>query len=633
MCGITGFNWDDKELIKEMTNSLIHRGPDAEGHFSDKNISLGHRRLAIIDLSVSGNQPMFNENGDIVIVFNGEIYNFKNIKKKLKSHQFNSNTDTEVLVHLYEELGEKMLQKIEGDFAFCIYDSKLKKLFLARDRMGVKPLYYYFDGTKFIFASEIKSILKCKDIKKSINKIALNKFISLRYIPGKETIFQNIFRMLPGEYLIFDLKNNGLEEYFYWDIETHYLSTKHPIEYYEKNIYNLLKTSVSKRLMSDVPLGVYLSGGIDSSAIVGMMNELGQKEIKTFSVAFKYGEDVNELPYAKQIAEKFKTDHTEFYIEPDIVHELPKMLYHLDEPIADPAIIPVNLMSKKAKKHITVVLTGEGGDELFGGYDQYRLLNTGNILSKIPFTDHLSKIMNLVPKSLLNKYYKYSSKMGPDSFKRVDNMINSFKHKNYAKAYYELMSVFNDDERKNLLIKDSFEEIDYMDLNQTFFSSKMSYLNKLMYFEAKNQMCESFLMKADKMTMAYAIEGRVPFLDHNLVDFAFKIPSNLKVHRGITKYILKKSLRRLLPKEILKRKKQGFIVPIENWIQKDLKESVDQLLDKKEIDKMKLFNYKEVNKIFKNYNKGKLFYGRQAWNLLCFKLWYDQYFFDGPGGN
>ncbi len=630
MCGICGFNWDDKKLIKLMTNTIKHRGPDDKGHYTDKNVSLGHRRLSIIDLSKNGKNPLPNENSDSFIIFNGEIYNFQEIKNNLTKHKFRSNTDTEVILHAYEEYGEECLKKFNGMFAFCIYDSKKKILFIARDRLGIKPLYYYKNKDKFIFASEIKCILQNNEIKREINKQSLNKFISLRYVPGEETIFNNINRLSSGHYLKYDLKTNKLTIKKYWDLKIDNNARGFNEEYYSKNTYELLKDSVKKRLISDVPLGAYLSGGIDSSAIVALMHKINQEtnnteEIKTFSVGFEQGDYVNELPYAKQVSELFNTNHKEIFIKPDVIKVLPEIIWHLDEPMADPALIPVLLLSKQAKKDVTVVLTGDGGDETFAGYDQYRFLKWGNTLKHIPLSHNTSKIMKLTPNFILDRLYKHSSRMGKDSFKKVDLMIKAFKNNNQSKAYYELLSLINDDERKSLLTEENYTDINYTDLNNEYFRTKQDFTNQLLHFDTKNLLSESFLMKTDRMTMAHAIEARVPFLDHRLVQFAYNTPSNLKLKNNITKYVLKKSLSKILPHNILHRKKQTFHVPIEQWLKNDLKPFFDSMLDEKEINKLNLFNYSQINKIFKNYNKGELFYARQAWNLICFKIWHDRF--------
>ena len=626
MCGISGFNWEDKVLIKQMNQVLEHRGPDGEGIYTNKNISLGHRRLSIIDLSERGKQPMCNEEGTVWITFNGEIYNYNEIRKKLVAkHQFKSDTDTEVIIHAYEEYGEKCLSLFNGDFAFCIYDDNKKQLFLARDRIGVKPLYYYYNGEKFIFASEIKAILECAEVKRELNLEAVNQYFSLRYVAGEKTIFKNIFRVLAGNFIIFNLNNCNLKVNNYWDInfkENDYLSDTNLIK---KQLIQHLKDSIQRRLISDVPLGVYLSGGIDSSSIVALMSELkkeqgNKEEIKTFSVGFEKGEHVDELPFAKEVSQMFNTSHKEIFLKAEITKILPKIVWHLDEPLADPALIPVYCLSEKAKKDVTVVLTGDGGDEVFAGYDQYRILTMAQKIKNIPFSNKLSFFMKACPDKVLNKIYKYSSSMGKDSFQKVDSMLTSLKAGNKVKAYYELVSIFNDAERKELLSDSAYHENDYSGLNEQYFNNKTNYLNQLLNFDLKNLLSESFLMKSDRMTLAWGIEGRVPFLDHNLVEFSTKIHPSLKLKGQTTKYILRESLLSVLPKNLLYRKKQTFHVPIENWMTE-----IDNVLEEKEIKRMGLFNEDFIAKLIQRKNAGNLYYARQKWNLINFKLWYEEY--------
>lgn len=627
MCGITGFNWEDKELSRKITSIIEHRGPDDKDYYLDKGISLGHRRLSIIDLSKNGKQPMSDSDDEIVITFNGEIYNFKEIKKELKEFKFKSNTDTEVIIYAYKKWGIKCLDKLNGMFSFCIYDKRKKIFFLARDRIGIKPLYFFHNDDKFLFASEIKSILEYEEVPRDINPESLNRFITLRYLPGRKTLFKNIQKLLPGEYMIFDLKKCNLNINSYWNIKKEDINKSE--EYYSKKTLELLEDSVEKRLLSDVPLGAYLSGGLDSSTIVSLMHKIKQKrednnEIKTFSVGFE-DDKAEDVLYAKKISEIFNTDHKEIMLDDQAVKLLPKIIWNLDEPMADPALIPMYSLSKNAKKKVTVILTGDGGDEIFAGYDQYKFLKWGDKLKNLPYTTKISSLMKKIPSPILNKVYKYSSDMGNESFKKVDSMIGALKENNSSKAYYELLSVINDEERKDLIRKEKFRTFDYEELNKNFFTEKKDILRNLTYFDTKNLLPESFLMKTDRMTMAHGVEGRVPFLDHNLVQFAHNIPSKLKLKGNIPKYILKKSLEKNLPKEVIYRKKQTFNVPIQNWLEKNLKEYRNSFLNEREISDMGLFNYKYIQKISDNYKKGKLFYARQMWNLMCFKIWYDKF--------
>ena len=368
MCGIFGFyGFEDKKLIKDMCNILGHRGPDNIGYFTDSKLSLGCTRLAIIDLK-KGNQPIFNEDQSICIVFNGEIYNFKLLRQELekKGHRFSTNSDTEVIVHAYEQFGESCLTHFNGIFAFAIYDSNKKKLFLARDRIGIKPLYYTIINDCLLFASEIKSLLMYETIQRKVNKNAINLYLSFRYVPGSQTLFDGIYKLLPGHYLVFNKKEIKIRKF--WNLDSKRVT--HDLRFYSENILKLLKDSVEKRLISDVPLGAFISGGLDSSAIVSLISK--HMDIKTFSVGFENETKANELTNAKDVAGFYNTDHYETIVPRDSFKFLPKIIWHLDNLIGDPVIVPNYILSKLARKHVKVILCGEGADELFAGYVHHR---------------------------------------------------------------------------------------------------------------------------------------------------------------------------------------------------------------------------------------------------------------------
>jgi asparagine synthase (glutamine-hydrolysing) len=635
MCGIVGFNWEDKSLVRRMTEAIVHRGPDDLVLFTDSGISLGMRRLSIIDLK-KGIYPLTNEDRNLFLIFNGEIYNFQKLKEMLegKGHFFRTQTDGEVMIHLYEEYKEDFLKYLNGMFAACIYDSKQKQLILARDRIGIKPLYYYYDKGNLVFASEIKSILELNSIKREVNLSSLNQYFALRYNPSEETLFKDINRLLPGHFIKFDLKDKSMSITKYWDINM--IETgKESLAFYEKKLFELLKDSVKKQLISDVPLGAYLSGGLDSSAIVLMMSLIRKEEnsnapIRTYSVGFAKGEHVNETQYAKQVSELFGTEHQEFLIEPDVVKLLPKIAWFCDEPMADPALIPVYLLSEAAKKTSTVILTGDGGDEMFAGYDQYRILKMTNAGIKIPLATKIGpSLLNIIPLGMLNKVQKHASLIGRKAASRRGGEVIRDMKDNKAKAYYNLIGMFNDDERKELLKKELYEKINYAQINNEFFEGKanhdanVDYMKQLQLFDFKRLLPESFLMKTDRMTMAKHIEARVPLLDHRIAELAFSMPSNYKLKGfSTTKYVFKRALRNHLPKEIIYRKKQTFHVPVENWLDNELKGTVQDLLNTTQLFKQGILDHNYVRKILDSYEDGKLFYARQIWTLLSFELWY-----------
>jgi asparagine synthase (glutamine-hydrolysing) len=625
MCGIVGFNWDDKILLSKMMESIKHRGPDQKGVYIDENISLGSRRLSIIDLTKKGRQPIHNEDGSIWLIFNGEIYNYKEIRSDLekKGHKFYSETDSEVIVHAYEEYGEECVKEFNGCFAFCIYDSNKKKLFLARDRLGIKPLYYFFDKERFIFASEIKAIL-IHDVKREINFNALHNFLSFRCNNLGETFFKGIFKLLPGHTLIFDYKNIFIGKY--WDLV---MNPENESEnFYSKLLYKNLKESVEKRLMSDVPLGVYLSGGIDSSSIVALMSSLTDNSIKTFSVGYGLKDYVDELPKAKFAAEYFGTEHHEIIADEKCINLLPEIIWHLDEPIAVPSCIPTYLLSNHAKKYVTVVLTGEGADEQLAGYSRYKFMVLHDKylrFSPLFIRKNLVNIIKIIPDNYLDRFFKYSSALGGQAIKRLSKFVAT---NNKAEMYLELLSIFDEEEKNELYTKYTKGRVKnnlIRELNRVFFENRGNILNNMLVFDNKVTLCDHILTKLDKTTMAASVEARVPFLDHMIVELAGRIPPRFKLKRSTEKYILKKTMKNNLPKQILKTEKEHFFVPIHILFKEELIDLAQEILSKRSIKKQGIFDYGYIEKIFKNFQKSRLYYCRQLWTLLTFQIWYKIY--------
>ena len=629
MCGIVGINHSDKRVVRKMAFAISHRGPDQDGIFVDDHVSLGHRRLSIIDLSERGKQPMHNENEDVWIVFNGEIYNHEGIREVLekKGHKYASNTDTETIIHGYEEYGSAIVEKLNGDFAFCIYDSIKKRLFLARDRIGVKPLYYYYDPKKklFGFASEIKALLEHPAVNRSVNSDALRQFLQYRYIFSAQTILKNIYRLPPAHILIFDLQNKTFVIKRYWNVDT---SAKNILNVSEAEhvarYKNLLIKSTERRLMSDVPLGAYLSGGLDSSSVVASLAHVKKQlqdndPIRTFSIGFSEG--VNELPYARTVAEHFHTSHTEIMIESDATKLLPQIVYHMDEPLADPAEIPVFVLSQHTKKNgVTVILTGDGGDETLAGYEQAKFITFVQPLCFIPSPIRQMGVrfaLNILSLSVKNKLFKYASKFGDAATERAVELmkdVSSLSH-----TYKSITALFTDNEL-NALSANPVSAQDY--LSPYLPPKSHPLLNRILALELRTLLPENMLMKSDKMTMAWAIEGRVPLLDHELVEYTYKMPSHMKLHGVTEKYVLKKAVQPWLPKSILHRKKQRFYVPIDNWLQKDLSGMMDKLLDPNIINVQGYFVPEAIEKIKSKYEHAPLYYARQLWTLLSFQLWH-----------
>lgn len=570
MCGIVGFtNHRDKALLEQMLKLVTHRGPDDQGLFSSSKISLGQARLSIIDLSSKGRQPMSSEDKKVTLVFNGEIFNFLELRKELinHGHRFKSKTDTEVVVHGYEEWGLEVIKKLRGFFAFALWDDKKETLFLVRDRIGVKPLYYCQDGKKLFFASEIKAILANSEIKRKVNKEAYHQYLAFQASLGERTLFQEIKKVPPASILSF--KNGKLGKEKYWKLKkSKSLLVVNP----EKRLEELLLESVKIRLASDVPLGVMLSGGLDSSAIVALMDRLGVKKINTFTVGF--GQPDDEFNYARLIAKKYRTNHQEILLKPkDIQKILKKIAWHQDEPLADGGGIATYLAAQAVREKVKVVLIGEGGDELFGGYSWYRL--------GLP-------------------YFKYF----PEELK--------------TRIYYYLTTFYNKNKVQNVDQYPFFTNL----LNK----NKGNLLDKMISYEIENILPNSLCMKVDKMTSAWGLEARAPFLDYRLVEFCFSLGEEDKISLRSNKVLFKKVMSKYLPGEIVNRRKHGFLLPTIKWLNNDLKEFTREVIFDPSSFSQKYFSRKELRDLFiKKSYLSELERVNLLWRLLIFELWYKIY--------
>lgn len=602
MCGICGtVGLEDKNLIKRMCNAIAHRGPDDEGIYLDKNISLGHRRLSIIDLE-GGHQPVHNEDETIWITFNGEIYNYKELKKDLeKKHNFYTNTDTEVIIHCYEEYGDGFVEKLNGMFAFAIWDSSRKKLLLARDPIGKKPLYYHWDGEMFIFASEIKAVLEA-GIKKELDLNGLCAYLSYQYTIGEGTLFKGIKKLLGGH--ILTLRNGNIKIQKYWDIQEK--TTTDSDENLIKKLRALLEKSAKYRLIADVPVGAFLSGGIDSSCVVALSRPHVDYEFHTFSVGF---ETFSEFKYAKMVSDSLDTSHHEITIDSDMVaHELNKIAWHYDEPLGDAAIINNYFLSKEARKYVKVVLAGEAGDEIFAGYPNYKRNLKYHDFFEMPLLSNI--VSNMI---------RISSRKGNIYENRVERFLDFFAQPSFERAHLYSTKELNNNEIKYLSTLDPND----IDSFAIYPRNIRNPLNKMLALDCKNLLPEKFLMKADKATMANSVEERLPLMDKNIVEFAFSIPARLKLRNGDGKYILKMAVNDLLPDEIIKRKKQGFGTPVDNWISKGgLKEIVIQELSDNELIK-KYFRKERIGRMIKDLNHGNALKVRTIWTIFALGLWYD----------
>ena len=523
MCGICGITWTDKDLIKLMGNACKHRGPEQEGFYLDDDVSLCRERLRVMDLRDIGGQPIHNEDETVWAVQNGEIYNFKKLKNNLeqKDHKFYSNTDTEVLVHLYEEYGENFVDYLDGMFACAIWDLKNKKLIIARDRLGVKPLYYWFKNKHLIFASEIKSILQYEEVKREINHEGLSQFVTYAYTIDGQTLLKDINELLPGHKLTYDLLEKTIEVKKYWDLKLE-KNTFSENENFEK-VKKLLEDAVDKRRTSDAPLGALLSGGLDSSVMVAILNKFSEKPIKTFTTGF--GNDLDEFEEAKIVAEHCGTDHNEIMIDfSDLTKSLPKILWHMELPFGRPSILSNYMVSKEIKKFVTVAYTGEGSDELFGGYNRY--------LPFVKDSNFFQKTKNY--EAVTSGFFKDET-MRSEIFS--DNVLKHLKNNNHPSV------VFN-----NLLKR----------------NSEYGVLNNVLYFELKTEIPGAQTWRIDRTASAHAIELREPFLDYKLIEYTASVPDNLKINPDkefTKKYLLQKIGTDLLPEKIVKRKKFPWGIP------------------------------------------------------------------------
>ena len=607
MCGIAGIicpSGGSKETLDEMLNRIIHRGPDDHGTFIDSDVAIGMRRLSIIDVE-GGKQPISSEDGSLIIVFNGEIYNFKELREGLlkNGHVFKTDSDTEVILHLYEDMGEEVVKKLRGMFTFIIYDMKKGKVFVARDFFGIKPLYYLKNDDRIIaIASEIKSLLTLPEYKKEINEEAIFHYLSYQYNPLKETFFKNIYRVLPATYLIIDAKTGKFEEKKYWDFVFDE-NTEMNETIGKKELSEILVNSVQHHLISDVPLGAFLSGGIDSALIVGAIRKVHPNgELKTFTIGSK---EINEFAEAKEQADVLKTTHTEILLNPDeYFAELPKIAWHFDEPVADPSAVALYFLARETSKHVKVVLSGEGADELFGGYGIYCE----------PFS--LAKF-NRVP-SFLRFFILLLTRL-PFNFKGM-NFLRRYQKK-LEDRYIGNAHIFSAEETREIWKGKPYAR---MNLDPLYNQAKnYSDSEKMQYIDINTWLPGDILAKADKMTMAHSLELRVPFLDIRVADFARTIPDRLKYVGGTTKYLLRRAAEGLVPRTTQKRKKLGFPVPLSQWL-RSRTDWQEKLLTSSFISSR--FNIEIIKKLITDHVSGRTDNARKLFIFIMLSAWYDAYY-------
>ncbi len=628
MCGICGIVFAEKDrsvdtkIIKKMTDSIEHRGPDEEGFYINKNVGLGSRRLSIIDLE-GGQQPIHNEDKNIWVVFNGELYNYQELTQSLvrRGHKFYTNSDTEVIVHAYEEFGEEFLEYLNGMFALALWDERKQKLLLARDRMGIKPLYYTLQNNTLIFGSELKTILNYPNISRTVDLAALNEYLSFEYVPTPRTIFQGISKLPPGNMLIFSEGNLHISQY--WNINlgrSENIKPKQLFEY-ERELLSVLKNAVQKEMVSDVPIGVLLSGGIDSSVIAALMSEVSPGNIKSFSIRFD-DPSFDESNYARQVAQYLQTKHHELTVTPKLVMEsVENITEFLDEPLGDSSVVPTFLLSNFTRNHVKVALGGDGGDEIFAGYstlqahrlvEYYEYFFPGFIRHRI-----IPWIVDRLPVSFDNisfdfKVRRFIAGRGVPVIIRHHNWLGSFTVQQKEK----LLEPWT-----QLKEKDTYQ----IAFEHQYNSQAKSALNQLLYCDIKLYLEGDILPKVDRASMANSLEVRVPFLNHTLVEYAANLPHSLKLRGLTTKYILRKAMKGKLPDNILRRGKKGFNMPVAKWITGPLRPLVEEMLSKNRLQRDGFFNPDYVQKLLKEHINGQQDHRKLIWTLLMFQLWYNRW--------
>lgn len=622
MCGIAGIMGSHRgEAIKKMTDVLVHRGPDDSGFYLDENIALGQRRLSIVDLH-TGRQPISNENNDLQLVCNGEIYNSPQLRKELiaRGHRFKTETDVEVILHLYEDFGDDCVKHLRGMFAFALWDVRERRLFMARDHLGQKPLFFCQKDGAFAFASEVKGILASGIIQPEIDMQGLWHYVSLRFMPDDHSLFQGIKKLPAAHQLVFE--NNQVSVSRYWDVEF-----KNKLKASEAELTDqldeLLLDTVQGHLMSDVRLGSFLSGGIDSGVVSSMMAVLGEKNLPHFSIGTKEKE-FDELPYARMVSEKYGMEAHEKVIEPDLIHTIPSMIYHMDEP-ADPFGFGVYLVSEMASEHVKVVLTGDGGDENFAGYDRYfgqRLVDYYCYLPQWFRQGIVKNISDRIPESF-----------GYKSMAQKAAWVNEMSLFAGGERYAQSMGVlrFTHETKRKLFTPSAIQDLGDPSSSEKilqFFNAENAdhVVDKMLYTDLMTRIPDHLLTIADRMTMAHSLESRAPLIDYKVVEFAAMLPANLKLKGNKLKYLLRQVSKRYLPEEITKLKKQGFRFPLGIWFRTDLKDFLLNLFEQSRFVELGIFDKTYIDQILDEHISGKIDHNYRIWVLLNLEYWYRMYF-------
>ena len=629
MCGITGSIWTNnsrrisREQLGNMTASLSHRGPDDVGHYylehdaalDNPGIAFGFRRLSIIDLQ-TGQQPITNEDESVWLIFNGEIYNYQQLKSELlaEGHQFRTNSDSEVIVHLYEKYGTQMFRYLNGMFALAIWDNRKKQLLLGRDRLGQKPLYYCQQSDRLLFASELKSLIASNEVEQTINPRALDHYFIYQYVPHPLCIYQGVKKLPPGHYGIFEQGELKVEKY--WQPDFNKTTSLSPIEIQSK-IDELLNDSVKLRLQSDVPLGAFLSGGVDSSILVALMQKHASRQVKTFSIGFPV-KQYDESSYARQVAKHLKTEHHELIVEPSAVEVLPSLAQHYDEPFSDRSCIPTWYVAQFTREHVTVAVSGDGGDELFAGYPRYKAIDLGHKI------DRITPLKFLLTLPQIQKILPYGSKY-KGFFRRLKRFLRSL-HYSPAYRYLDWINIFPYANRLQFYtdeFQSCLEDHDPAEfITQAWqLAANRSPISKASLGDLVTYLPCDLNTKVDIASMAHSLECRQPFLDHRLVEFAAQIPAALKFHRGVGKQILKKTFHELLPENIWNRPKMGFGVPLDSWFRQELREQTYDSLLSASAKCHQWINAWQIEILLKEHMTRKRDHSSRLWSLVTLENW------------
>ncbi|MDD4004133.1 MAG: asparagine synthase (glutamine-hydrolyzing) [Elusimicrobiaceae bacterium] len=627
MCGIYGiFNYGSgqpvgAETLDGMGRAMLHRGPDDSGSFTDGGLGIGMRRLSIIDLS-TGHQPLSNEDGSLWIVFNGEIYNFHELRDALvkQGHKFRTQTDTEAIVHLYEQYGKNCVDHLRGMFAFAIWDKTRKTLFAARDRIGKKPFLYSDCGGRFVFASEFKALFAAGGVPGETDPGAIDLFLSLQYIPSPQTVYRHVRKLPPAHRLL--LENGRLTIEPYWDLPLDAEPLKAPAEELKEMIVSELRESVRLRMIADVPLGAFLSGGVDSSVIVALMSELSDRPVKTFSIGFDVAE-YTETRYARMVADRYGCEHREFTVKPDMAGILPKLVSHYGEPYADPSALPSYYVAHETRKHVTVALNGDGGDENFAGYLRYLAMNLGH------YWDYLPQPLRRAAAAAAEFLPEHNA---PKSiFWRGKRFLRSTVFSDFKRRHLKMLCYFSEDEKAGLY-SDKFKALlsggtggpqGYID---GFYRTAQAadFINRMLYVDMKSYLPECLMTKIDIATMANSLEGRSPLLDHKFMELVFRIPGKYKLHNVTgSKWLLKEAFRDKLPPAITRRGKMGFGIPLGPWFRGELKKFWEEHCLSSEALNRGYFRPETVQRYWDEHQSGKRDHGYRLWALLMLELWHE----------